>query len=336
MQVSELGGSAVYSPVEIAKISVEEMNSLQNIADTVGFIRYSPKIGLGLAHNPLFAGRPYAVLAQTGNGKTSFLTQFAEAVGSMKDTNSIFVDVENTIEEIALGLAAAEQGLSYTDMLKRIEEGGTGRSSISTYPAISQGGVYYIAGSKSGHRRGSKVALSVDEIREQVMWTVDHLDGRGIRAGAVMVDYLQRLPISPAYMKATPDKARRLQVRHDIDSLDALSKHSGSPMVVGVQAGRDLRGAPSPSIPLPGWADGEEANSIAQYCTSIISLWHCATTARIGSTVTFGAMEFEVTPDLTLIRIAKQNKGVTGNVFAARINFETNTWRIDNNVIRFA
>lgn len=151
------------------------------------------------------------------------------------------------------------------------------------------------------------------------------------RPAAIVIDYLQALPIDPRLASATePINQRRLQVRADIYFMRRAAMYFGCPMFTGVQAKQQLAGERKDNSGLfypkiPGMYDGEESSSIAQRSDRILSVWMPARSYPEGTSVQLSPNESIIArDDQMLVKVVKQRGNLpAGKTFMFQLDFNT-------------
>lgn len=277
---------------------------------------------------PMLPGELAVVIAQTHNGKSLFMSQWAQRILShlkasgRDDEAVIWVDTEMPADYLAAGQISRETGIGYTDVVYSphgldmglLMKAATRIASVPLYTVATR------LGSKDG---GAEVHLT--NIRNGIrMLASGGVDGTKRRIAAIFVDYLQSLPIDPTVRKSPADQQRRLQVGRDVDLLRQMGSMFSCPVIVGVQAKQTLgMSEMTKALALPQIYDGMETANIAQRPDRIISLAVAARNFTVGQVLTWQGHDIVVTKDLLLTAVLKQRAFggylPAGDVFAYRM-----------------
>ena len=314
---------AVYTPAEVSSIGVERVRELEknkhramplDIAELRDYFA------------PMMGGQLCAVIAQTSNYKTGFMTfwerQLAKHLEKQgrEDEVIVRIDVENQMEDIAFQSLAEFSGQNVGDLA---------RGQVQDWDRLMEAAIKL--GSIMVYRIGSSIAraesmpeLYLSNMYRSLRYMRDELLGEKVKIAALFVDYLQAFPIDPETKARKNEAQRRLQVRSDIYRLREASAYFDCPVIVGVQAKQTLAGAPGPNMQIPGIYDGEESSAIAQRCDRIIQLWMPKMTHSVGSTIRHKDMSMEVDENLLFVKVGKQRGGLpSGRVWPCRIDFDS-------------
>lgn len=315
--------SAVYTPAEVSAIGIERVKELEknkhramplDIAEIRDYFA------------PLMPGQLCAIIAQTSNYKTGFMTywerKLAKHLESQGRENEVIVriDVENQMEDIAFQSFAEFCGQNVGDLA---------RGYVEDWDKLMAAAIKL--GSIMVYRIGSSIAraenmpdLYLSNMVRALEYMRNELLEEKVKIAALFVDYLQAFPFDPEIKQIKADNQRRLQVRSDIYRLRQAAAYFDCPVIVGVQAKQSLVGAPSQSMMIPGIYDGEESSAIAQRCDRIIQLWMPKMTHQVGTTIDYKDLSFEVTENLLWLKVGKQRGGLpSGKSWQCFIDYET-------------
>lgn len=316
---------AIYTPVEVAKYGKKAIEDIWRNQDRmINF--FIPGIDQYFA--PALPGELIAVIAQTSNYKTGFLYAWEEAIANQlkaqgrTDEIIIHVSVEETIEVQAYLLYGIEMGE---------DAGELARGQVQDWGRLEQAAVK-ISGIPI-YRIGDSLARAEDfpnlylsNITRSIKYLTETILEGKKKVAALVVDYLQALPIDPETKQhANKEALRRLQVRDDIYRLRRAAAHYNCPVIVAVQAKQTLSDAPSKAMYIPGKYDGEESSAIGQRATRVISLWMPKMNWPLGSRVDYGDLSYKVEENLLWLKVCKQQGRLpSGKAWPCRINFEQN------------
>jgi replicative DNA helicase len=212
---------------------------------------------------PLMPGELMTILGRPGNGKTSFMVRWARYRADFLRTNKIenkavvYVTLEQSIEELNAFNVAAEKRISITKMAKGaitdaewkgcLEEGLNRR-----FQPLWNIGYSSMTDKKQIRLDADAIAGALALIRDQHKLTID----------LVFVDYLQRIPYDRA-------ESKTVGVSDNLDTLKLIAQRARCPMVVGVQAKREVD---DQDAPIPGEDDGQWTSNIEQTSDKLLSL----------------------------------------------------------------
>ena len=315
--------TAIYTPAEVSAIGVERVRDLEknrhramplNIAEIRDYFA------------PMMPGQICAIIAQTSNYKTGFMTfwerRLAEYLEKQGRENEIIVriDVENQMEDVAFESFAQFSGQSLGDLARGKVDDWDGLMAA----AIKLGSIMVYRVGSSISRAENMPNLYLSNMYRSIVYMRDELLEEKVKVAAVFVDYLQAFPIDPEIKKVEASNQRRLQVREDIFRLREMAAVLDCPVIVGVQAKQTLAGASGPNMLIPGIYDGEESSAIAQRCDRIIQLWMPKMTHQVGSTITHKALPIDVQENMLWVKVGKQRGGLpSGRAWPCYIDFKT-------------
>jgi len=127
---------------------------------------------------------------------------------------------------------------------------------------------------------------------------------------ALFLDYLQIIPVPN-------EDSRTQQVTAASKAAKSLAKEIGCPVFAGVQAGRT---ADTRSDQIPAWSDAQHASAIEQDSTKQLALASPVKFSKAGEIIEIGNYSYEVTDDLTIVRILKQRGDRGAGTFGIDIN----------------
>jgi len=230
------------------------------------------KIGLGILDNddkdgksilPLMPGELMGIIARPGNGKTGFMVRWARERSKflvekkIKNRVVVYITLEQSIEELNAFNLAAERRMSITKMAKgEITED---EWKVCLADAIGRRFMPLWNVGYSSMTEKKQIRLDMDAItgtleliRDQHQMTID----------IVFVDYLQRIPFDTA-------ESKTIGVSDNIDALKTLALRLKCPVVMGVQAKREVDALP---VPIPSMDDGQWTSNVEQSCDRVLSL----------------------------------------------------------------
>lgn len=288
--------------------------------------------GYGIkSHVPMFAesflphvpGRYCMVVADTGNGKTFFMTGWANALSKfVSDPDSpgydpkriiVYVSLEDPIETHAIKAYARTLNRSIADL----RLGKVPSDDIKRAWTYVQMGNVYLVGASIGAKRGDLYGLRSRDVYDAVY----HLINGGYKPIAVFIDYATAFLVKQGQSKVET-------IGDDMREMVRLSVDLGVPTVVGAQARRDRQHDIGP-MRVPQVGDVEFGYSISQLSTVGIGLWMPArTNVQIeGSTtvpsVTINGVQIVYGQDTIVMQNIKQNDGGSNQLVVGTMNFAT-------------
>lgn len=212
---------------------------------------------------PLMPGELMGIIARPGNGKTGFMVRWARERSKLlkarriADRAIVYVTLEQSIEELNAFNLAAERSMSITQMAK-------GEISDDDWKACLQEGI---------NRRFLplwNIGYSSTTENKQLRVDVDAVEGalelirseHKLQIDIIFVDYLQRIPYDRA-------ESKTVGVSDNLDALKTMALKLRAPMVVGVQAQREVDELKEQ---IPGLENGQWTSNIEQTCDRVLSL----------------------------------------------------------------
>ena len=261
---------------------------------------------------PLHPGDLMAVVARPGHGKSSFMAYMARRVArqlqqaNVADRCVVYVTWEQSIEEIE---AFFQSGGSYTstDMAwGRVPREVIIRNSFSR-PALP----VWLMGSSIMKADQAKPPMTVEMVYEALRGLRARF---GLRPALVCLDYLQIIPVARA-------SERTEQVANATIEAKALALDLGCPIIGGVQA---ARGVDRYENPIPTMGDAQHSSAIEQTADKQIALWRpikneeAKGKSERRQSVVIGGVQYDITPELLVIRVLKQRFDVGHGTYAVR------------------
>lgn len=321
----------IATPKEVADLGLKAIQRAEKFKD-VGIPLQIDGSALSEYFAPLLPWEICAIQAQTHNGKTMFTdwwerktVEHLESVGQSGEI--VHVSLEESIEAMAF----TEYGRLLDVIpakLARGEYSDIAKLKIA-YVKIGNSRIWRIGESaerpdadllENPEERAADLTLSNIYRALNAMQKGELTEETKIRL--ITIDYLQALPIDPEVKKVALDAQRRLQVRNDVYRLRKMTVKLGAPILVPVQAKRELSGANAP-YEIPGIYDGEETSSIAQRFDRIISLWMPKVSKPVGTVIYKGDERlFTVEENQVFAKVNKQRGGLpSGKTFELKVDF---------------
>ena len=296
--------SHIYRPEAITRLTlelIEERRKHKSVVVDLGLDKIDAVV------NPLLPGELCVVLARTSNFKTGFMQYWARHVAKqllgLGDTTGIvyYATWEMSVEELGLYELSATSGVSSSDTwrgnitdeeLARQREAATTRLSLPLFIV--------------GHSLAYPSHIStVWELRDEI---IADAKPDGFKPAAVFLDYLQA--ITPA---AGGD--RRLQDMANADASKHLAEQLGCPVIVGVQAGRDLD---KQTNMVPNLGSSQETSRVEQDADLMLGLWMPKMMYDTGHLLK--EYNVTVTDDLLVCKVVKQRMGKQGDSFLLSVD----------------
>jgi len=245
-------------------------------------------------------GELMSIIARPGNGKTGFMVQWARNRSKWLRENKItdrivmYITLEQSVEELNAFNIAADERLSITDIAR-------GEINDDQWAACLKSAVNrnLLPLWNIGYSSMTKVKQAAIDL-ETINGAVDLArDSTQKKIDIIFVDYLQRMPT-----KGGPD-SKSVGVSDNLDGLKTLALRMRCPVVVGVQARRDVD---ETKTHVPDLDDGQWTSNIEQTSDRVASLMRPAKYWAEGEIT--DALESlrgkRVTKNMMLIYVAKQ------------------------------
>jgi hypothetical protein len=317
-------GSSVYGPHDMAMSGWETSKKAAEYSK-LGIELDIPGTDLREYFAPLLPWEICAVQAQTSNGKTYFTDWWIRQMATqLKRQERKEIIVKVSLEESIEAMAFDE----YSRILN-VRPADLARGSFTDWARmewamteIDTMQVWRIADSANRPEEAPELYLS--NIYRCIKELADgQITGDKFDIAAVIVDYLQALPIDPEIKSATRENQRRLQVAQDVFRLRSMTTHLKCPIIVDIQAKQELQGNNAPMM-IPGVYDGLETSTIATRFDRIMSLWMPKTTSIVGTSLNlpgFG-LGYTVTDNGVFLKVNKQRGGLpAGKTWELKIDY---------------
>ena len=254
--------SILFPPEEVARLGSQYLHFIQENRGngiTIGITEIDEHF------YPLMMTELMSIIARPGNGKTGLMVYMARRRAKQLREQGVtdrvvpYITLEQSIEELnAFNLAAeSKPNVSITRMVR-------GELTEAEWGTIHRAAVQrqFMPLWNIGYSSmGGKKQIAVD---------LDAIDGAlGLIAAerkidVVFVDYLQRMPTS-----AETETSKAVAVSNNLDGLKNLALKYRCPVVVGVQAKREVD---DKADKVPGAADGQWTSNIEQTSDRVITL----------------------------------------------------------------
>lgn len=301
----------LFTPEEVGDLGTRYLRQRRedkNLGIRLGLKSLDSEDKEGNCFLPLMPGELMSIIARPGNGKTSFMVRWARwRAGELRkakvtDRAVVYITLEQSVEELNAFNVAAEQQLSITRMAR-------GEITDDEWKKCLEDGI---------NRRFYplwNVGYSAMTDKQQIRIDPDAITGAlGLIHGEhkktvdiVFVDYLQRIPYDRA-------ESKTVGVSDNLDALKNIALRLKCPLVVGVQARREVEDMPEP---IPGEDDGQWTSNIEQTSDKIFSLVRPRKYREEGKD--FGSVRVEGNAQM-LISVLKQKLGPAN--FARWVRFD--------------
>lgn len=262
---------------------------------------------------PLHPGDVMAVVARPGHGKSSFMAYMTKRTAMQlvergeTDRAAVYVTWEQSAEEIEAFFQSSGK-YSSTDMawgrvpMDTIRKGAVNRATLPIW----------VFGESKRHEGVRRPKMTVDYVYAAIEAMQEDY---GIRPALLCLDYVQIMPVSSSREKTA-------EVDEAIRNAKELAIRVGLPVIIGVQARRDVDGYRNP---IPTMSDAQWSSSIEQVADKQLALWrpiksHDPTEKP---DIKVGQHSFTNDEDLFVIRLLKQRFDVGYGAWAVRFKPHT-------------
>lgn len=248
----------VYSPADVAKLGYDY---LQYKRDHKEFAVDFPFRKMRDRVYPLAAGEVMTLIARPGNMKTGLMMawarQRARIIKPFDNRVVVYATWEQSIEELHSFYVAAEQQISVTDMAKgELSEEDFQKVLTASGTRISEP-LFFIG--HSVMRKSGRQPINTDVLAD----AVDSIQQDGFVIDSLYADYLQRMaPLNPT-------DPQTVAYSKTMDALKNMALGFGIPMIVGVQASREVEQL---EIPIPEMHHAQWTSNIEQSSDRCLAL----------------------------------------------------------------
>jgi len=257
--VNDKYGQIIYSP------SRSSASTAQYLQERIKNKAFAVPLGIRSLDDrflPMVRGEVCAVVGRPGNGKTGFMVAWARRRSAWLRENGfenravVYVTLEQTVQELTAFSIAADARKSISDMARgnitEAEWAECMRAAVtrSTLPM-------WLVGYSAMPEDSCSLRIDVPA----VFGALEAIQAQGRVIDLVLVDYLQRFP-----MRASE---KTIDVMNNIESLKNMALQRHCPVVVGVQASREVDDL---SVPVPQPQHCQWSSGIEQTADKIISL----------------------------------------------------------------
>jgi replicative DNA helicase len=262
---------------------------------------------------PLHPGDLMAVVARPGHGKTSWMAYMTRKTArdlvkrGDNDKVAVYVTWEQTVEEIESYFQSAGN-YSSTDMA-------WGKLPMKTIKqtAVKRAGLpIWVFGKSKRHEGIKRPEMSMDYVYAAIE---SMQEDYGKKPVLLCLDYVQIMPM---------DKRREKtgQVDEAIRAAKELAINVGLPIIIGVQAGRQVDGYKNE---IPTMSDAQWSSSIEQVADKQIGIWRPIKSRDESEspTIKIGGIDYNNDEDLFVVRLLKQRFAVGYGAWAVRFKPQT-------------
>jgi replicative DNA helicase len=265
---------------------------------------------------PMWPGNLVSVIGRPSNYKSGVMQWIARNAAqrlkfeNIEDRVVVYCTWEQSVEEYMLLELGSSSGNDAEALAEGVvaDEAGLQRAMINlaTRPL-------WIIG-HSIERRRRRPSLTMSNIEQALRW----VDGEwGIQPELIVLDYLQRI---------TPergDRDFRVQNSRNVDRAKDLALAMGCPVMLGVQAKRDVEERRNK---LPGMADGAETSNVEHSSDAILSV-HMPKMSELQGfdLANVYGIPLNVHDNLLLLQVVKRKFGKAGAVFPLFVKPEVNS-----------
>jgi replicative DNA helicase len=304
--------SIVYSPMDVSTLGQEYIRFKSDNKE-FGLPFFSKKMRDRVY--PMFPGEVMSIIARPGHAKTSLMMMWARqrakwlAENNFPKRVAIYATWEQSIEELHTFYVAAEEQLSITKMAKgELTEEHWEKVRNATARRINEP-LWFIG--HSTMRKSGRKPITTDTLAE----AIETVDKRGFIVDSVYVDYLQRITPVDGFNNPT------LAFSGIMDGLKNFALGFGVPMVVGVQASREVEEL---KVQIPEMHHAQWTSNIEQSSDRVVSLVRPRRYKREGEK--FGSVTVTGNNQL-LVNVLKQKLGEAN--FAEWLSFNPIYNRLD-------
>jgi replicative DNA helicase len=248
----------VYNPADVAKLGYDYIEYKR---DHKEFAVEFPVKKMRNRVYPLAAGEVMTLIARPGNMKTGLMMlwarQRAQVIRPYEGRVVVYATWEQSIEELHSFYIAAEQQISVTRMAKG-ELSEEEMNKVLTASGTRMKEPLFFVG-HSVMRKSGRQPITVTRLGD----AIDSIQNDGFVIDSLYVDYLQRIqPENPAESQVTA-------YSKTMDALKNTALGFGVPMVVGVQASREVEAL---DMPIPEMHHAQWTSNIEQSSDRVMSL----------------------------------------------------------------
>jgi replicative DNA helicase len=291
----------IFSPQEAAKLAIDAIEDLKKHKG-IGV-----KTGIGSLDSVLLPLRPaelLVVMGYTSWYKSGFMNWLLKSAVAQCTSTEVAVKVtwEDSVEEDTLKWISSQSGISISTLVRgEIVDWDV---VMNAYTARVETPLWIVGHSnaQSSVEGKPRPRMTMNDVLSAVKFIADGVNDSKYKIKMVVLDYLQR--IRP---DSTDGSTKREQMMEAVNKAKDLAIQMGCPVVLGVQAGRQVLDR---DFKLPRLEDGLETSNIEQSSDKVISLWYPIKTEREGTDLSGDGWEAPVTKNLLIAGILKQKMGI--------------------------
>lgn len=249
--------SLVYDPTDVAQLGHDY---LQYRHDHKEFAVDFPIKKMADRIYPLAAGEVMSIIARPGNMKTGLMMYWArqrsKVIKPYDNRVVVYATWEQSIEELHSFYIAAEQKISITKMaMGDLSEEDFDKIMTATSSRVSEP-LFFIG--HSVMRKSGRQNITPNTLAD----AIESIQDKGFVVDSVFADYLQRI-------HPDTDDVPTVAYSKIMDALKNMALGFGVPMVVGVQASREVEAL---KLPIPDMHHAQWTSNIEQSSDRVLSL----------------------------------------------------------------
>lgn len=299
--------NVIYDPADVARLGYDYIKYRH---DHKEFAVDFPITAMRDRMYPLAAGEVMSIIARPGNMKTGLMMawarQRAKIIKPQDGRVVVYATWEQSVEELHSFYVAAEQKISVTKMaMGDLTKEDFDKVMTASGQRVSEP-LFFIG--HSVMRKSGRQPINTDTLAD----AIDAIQNDGFVVDSLFVDYLQRIaplnysdPQTVAYSKT-------------MDALKNIALGFGLPLVVGVQASRDVEQL---ETPVPEMHHAQWTSNIEQSSDRVISLVRPRRYREEGES--FGSRVVQGISQL-VISVLKQKLGEANYIEWANVNPQYN------------
>ena len=273
---------------------------------------------------PLRPGNTMAVVARPGHGKSSFMAYLlrreARAIiaRGMKDQECVYYVGWDQPAEETDAFFQANGDYSSTDLAWGRADLNAIRSNAIQRVHLP---IYHISYSQRHAGIKRPPAPTMTDVYDMIHYNTYE---RNLRPTLIVLDYIQKVPIRSGMKRVDAVTEATFQATE-------LASRVGCPLLIGVQANRDVD---DKKMPVPSLASAQWASAIEQEADKQIGLWRPRKTHSDNEypTIPVNGTEYQNDEDLFVIKLLKQRFERGFGVWAVR--FKPQTLEINDYTVR--
>ena len=301
----------IFSPAESAALAVQALEELKSNQSGV-------KTGIKPIDNVLLPMRPgelIVILGYTSWYKSGFMNWLLKAAVPQCCSNEIVIKTtwEDSVEEETLKWISADAQIPISALVKGEADW---NKVMSSYQKRIETPLWIIGHSnkQSAMVGKSRPRMTMTDVLEAANFICDGVTDDKVRPKLIVLDYLQRIRPDPS-----DGNTKREQMMEAVNKSKDLAIQMGCPVVLGVQAGRQVLDR---DYKLPRLEDGMETANIEQSSDKVISLWYPIKTEEKGDMIKND--NIQVTENILIVGIMKQKMGIAPVSMPLWVNPELN------------